>query len=65
MRVWGAAAVALSPVALGLVQLVTVHRSGRGSRSTEIVMMVIDFIDWQDDGTAGGRVIMRGPVTYA
>ena len=22
------------------------------------------FIDWQDDGTAGGRVIMRGPVAY-
>jgi len=22
------------------------------------------FIDWQDDGTSGGRVIMRGPVAY-
>ena len=22
------------------------------------------FIDWQDDGTVGGRVIMRGPVDY-
>ena len=44
---------------------VAVHRSGRGSRSTEIVMDGGSvFIDWQDDGTAGGRVIMRGPVAY-
>ena len=42
---------------------VAVHRSGRGSRSTEIVMDGGSvFIDWQDDGTVGGRVIMRGPV---
>ena len=44
---------------------VAVHRSGRGSRSNEIVMDGGSvFIDWQDDGTAGGRVIMRGPVAY-
>jgi diaminopimelate epimerase len=22
------------------------------------------FINWQDNGTSGGRVIMRGPVAY-
>ena len=44
---------------------VAVHRSRRGSRKTEIIMDGGSvFIDWQDDGTAGGRVIMRGPVAY-
>ena len=44
---------------------VAVHRSGRGSRNTEIFMDGGSvFIDWQDDGTAGGRVIMHGPVAY-
>ena len=44
---------------------VAVHRSGRGSRRNEIIMDGGSvFIDWQDDGTAGGRVIMRGPVAY-
>ena len=44
---------------------VAVHRSGRGSRNTEIVMDGGSvFIDWQDDGTIGGRVIMRGPIAY-
>ncbi|MDC1382048.1 diaminopimelate epimerase [Candidatus Puniceispirillum sp.] len=44
---------------------VAVYRSGRGSRSTEIIMDGGSvFIDWHDDGTAGGRVIMRGPVTF-
>ena len=44
---------------------VAVHRSGRGSRSNEIVMDGGTVsINWQDDGTAGGRVIMRGPVDY-
>ncbi len=44
---------------------VAVHRSGRGSRKTEIIMDGGSvFIDWQDDGTLGGRVIMRGPVAY-
>ena len=44
---------------------VAVHRSGRGSRSTEIIMDGGPvFIDWQEDGTVGGRVIMRGPVAY-
>ena len=44
---------------------VAVHRSGRGSRSTEIIMDGGNvFIDWQDDGTVGGQVIMRGPAAY-
>ena len=44
---------------------VAVHRSGRGSRNTEIIMDGGSvFIDWKDDGTAGGRVIMHGPVAY-
>ena len=44
---------------------VAVQRSDRGSRKTEIVMDGGPiFIDWQDDGTTGGRVIMRGPVAY-
>ena len=44
---------------------VAVHRSRRGSRKTEIIMDGGSvFIDWQDDGTDGGRVIMRGPVGY-
>ena len=44
---------------------VAVHRSGRGSRSSEIIMDGGSaFIEWQDDGTVGGRVIMRGPVAY-
>lgn len=44
---------------------VAVHRSGRGSRRTEVIMDGGPvFIDWQDDGTSGGRVIMLGPVTY-
>ena len=45
---------------------VAVHRSGRGSRRNEIIMDGGSvFIDWQDDGTVGGRVIMSGPVAYA
>ena len=45
---------------------VAVHRSGRGSRRNEIIMDGGSvFIDWQDNGTPGGRVIMRGPVSYA
>ena len=40
-------------------------RSGRGARRNEIIMDGGSvFIDWQDDGTSGGRVIMRGPVAY-
>ena len=45
---------------------VAIHRSGRGSRRNEIVMDGGSvFIDWQDDGTVGGRVIMSGPVAHA
>ena len=44
---------------------VAVHRSGRGSRRVEIIMDGGSvFIDWQNDGTPGGRVIMLGPVSY-
>ncbi len=44
---------------------VAVYRSGRGSRRNEIFMDGGSVsIDWQDDGTAGGRVIMCGPVSY-
>ena len=44
---------------------VAVKRSGRGARRNEIIMDGGSvFIDWQDDGTSGGRVIMRGPVAY-
>jgi diaminopimelate epimerase len=44
---------------------VAVSRSGRGARRNEIIMDGGSvFIDWQDDGTLGGRVIMRGPVAY-
>ena len=45
---------------------VAVYRSGRGSRRNEIIMDGGSvFIDWQDDGTVGGRVIMSGPVAHA
>ena len=44
---------------------VAVHRAGHGSRQSEIVMDGGSVhIDWQDDKTAGGRVIMRGPISY-
>jgi diaminopimelate epimerase len=44
---------------------VAVSRSGRGARRNEIIMDGGSvFIDWQDDDTPGGRVIMRGPVAY-
>jgi len=44
---------------------VAVKRSGRGARRNEIIMDGGSvFIDWQDDGTSGGRVIMRGPAAY-
>ena len=44
---------------------VAAHRAGLSGRVNEIVMdggMVT--IDWQDDGTESGRVIMQGPVAY-
>ena len=44
---------------------VAVSRSGRGARRNEIIMDGGSvFIDWQDDDTPGGRVVMRGPVAY-
>ena len=44
---------------------VAAHRSGLSGRVNDIVMdggMVT--IDWQDDGSESGRVIMKGPVAY-
>ena len=44
---------------------VAAYRAGLSGRVNDIVMdggMVT--IDWQDDGTESGRVIMQGPVTY-
>jgi len=44
---------------------VAISRAGRGGRKNEIVMDGGSVhIEWQDDGTAGGRVIMRGPVAH-
>lgn len=65
-RVWERGAGITSACGTGACAVgVAVHRSGRGPRSTEIIMDGGSvFIDWQDDGTTGGRVIMRGPVAY-
>ena len=44
---------------------VAAYRAGLSGRVNEIVMdggMVV--IDWQDDGTPSGRVVMQGPVAY-
>jgi diaminopimelate epimerase len=44
---------------------VAAHRAGLSGRVNDIVMdggMVT--INWQDDGTGSGRVIMQGPVAY-
>ena len=44
---------------------VAAYRAGLSGRMSEIVMdggMVV--IDWQDDGTPSGRVVMQGPVAY-
>ena len=44
---------------------VAAHRRGLAGRSSEIVMDGGSvFIEWRDNGTAGGEVIMTGPVTY-
>ena len=66
MRVWERGVGITSACGSGACAVgVAVHRSGRGSRNTEIIMDGGSvFIDWQDDGTVGGRVIMRGPVDY-
>ena len=44
---------------------VAAHRAGLSGRMNDIVMdggMVT--IDWQDDGTVSGQVIMQGPIAY-
>lgn len=44
---------------------VAAHRRGLGGRSSEIVMDGGSvFIEWRDNGTDGGEVIMTGSVTY-
>ena len=44
---------------------VAIARAGHGARHNEIIMDGGSvFIDWQEDETPGGRVIMRGPVAY-
>ena len=43
-----------------------IGQSGMSSRRNKIIMDggAVN-IDWQDDGKAGGRVVMSGPVAYA
>ena len=44
---------------------VAAHRRGLAGRSSEIVMDGGSvFIEWRDNGTTGGEVIMTGPVAY-
>ena len=44
---------------------VAAHRSGLSGRVNDIVMDGGTVtIDWQDDGSESGRVIMKGPVAY-
>ena len=44
---------------------VAAHRRGLADRSSEIVMDGGSvFIEWRDNGTEGGEVIMTGPVAY-
>ena len=44
---------------------VAVHRAGLSGRVNDIAMDGgVVTIDWQDDGTESGRVIMQGPVAY-
>ena len=44
---------------------VAAHRAGLSGRVSDIVMDGGTVtIDWQDDGTDSGRVIMQGPVAY-
>ncbi len=45
---------------------VAIARSGLGGRKNGIMMDGgLITIDWQDDGSVGGRVVMTGPVAYA
>ena len=45
---------------------VAIARRGLGGRKNGIMMDGgLITIDWQDDGSVGGRVIMTGPVAYA
>ncbi len=45
---------------------VAIFRRGLGGRKNRIMMDGgLITIDWQDDGSIGGRVVMTGPVAYA
>ena len=45
---------------------VAIARRGLGGRKNGIIMDGgLTTIDWQDDGSVGGRVVMTGPVAYA
>ncbi|MGB2262969.1 MAG: diaminopimelate epimerase, partial [Candidatus Puniceispirillaceae bacterium] len=45
---------------------VAIARRGLGGRKNGIMMDGgLITIDWQDDGSVGGRVVMTGPVAYA
>jgi len=45
---------------------VAIARRGLGGRKNRIIMDGgLITIDWQDDGSVGGRVVMTGPVAYA
>ena len=45
---------------------VAIARRGLGGRKNSVMMDGgLITIDWQDDGSVGGRVVMTGPVAYA
>ena len=58
--------IALSEIAQSEIVQSEIGQSGMSSRRNKIIMDggAVN-IDWQDDGKAGGRVVMSGPVAYA
>ena len=67
MRVWERGAGITLACGSGACAVgVAIARRGLGGRVNRIVMDGgLITIDWQDDGSVGGRVIMTGPVAYA
>ena len=67
MRVWERGAGITLACGSGACAVgVAIARRGLGGRVNSIVMDGgLITIDWQDDGSVGGRVIMTGPVAYA
>ena len=67
MRVWERGAGITLACGSGACAVgVAIARRGLGGRVNRIVMDGgLITIDWQDDGSVGGRVIMTGPVSYA